>query len=57
MNISFKKDIFNATCIECSKLQMTTEQRNKYENERRECYCTGASFRNERIDCVCLVKN
>ena len=34
---------------------MTTEQRNKFENERRERYLAGASVRNERID-FCLFR-
>ena len=35
---NFCKGIPNATCIECMKIPMTTEQRKKFEDERRERY-------------------
>ena len=52
---NFTKGIPNASFIECAKLPMTTEQRNQFENERKERYLAGASFRNERID-FCLFR-
>ena len=35
---NFCEGIPNATCIECMKKPMTTEQRKKFEDERRERY-------------------